>query len=329
MKKIIIIVIGIFSFVYGQPKITGINTMPGSFSRMGFGARGIGMGNAMTAINKGNLNSYYNPALTVFQEKNAFQTSYSVLSLDRSLNYLNFTRRFDFYSSTSQSDKPSSTAGFSFGIINSGVSDIDGRDNSGIATEKLSTSENVFFIGLANKFSDKFSLGINVKYFYYKLYNEISSSSVGIDIGALYKINANMNLSLVLTDLNSKYKWDTAPVYERDGISTENKFPLMKKLGFSYTSDDRKIIAAVEFEASNAGSSIIRGGIEYNIYEQLFLRAGLDQINLKNKDYPVMPSAGFSYYTTIGGITTGIDYAFAIEQYSPTDKHIIGINLVF
>ncbi len=101
-----------------------------------------------------NLVSYYNPAVTPFQENNSFQAGYSFLSFDRSLNFLNFTRKFDFYSakdSVSEFRKPRTTAGLSVGIINSGIGNIDGRDNNGLPTGELSTSENQFFIGLANK----------------------------------------------------------------------------------------------------------------------------------------------------------------------------------
>jgi len=193
---------------YAQPKFSEIAVKPGAFSRMGFGARGIGMGNALSAITEGNLVSYYNPALTVFQQGNSFQTSYSFLSLDRSLNFLSFTRRFDFYNSkdTSVNREPRSTAGFSIGVINSGVGNIDGRDNNGLKTGELSTSENQFFIGVANRFSKKFSIGINAKLYYYKLYEDITATSVGVDIGALYKVNNMFNVALIVSDINSKYK---------------------------------------------------------------------------------------------------------------------------
>lgn len=101
--------------------------MAGSFSRMGFGARGMGMGNAMAAVIDGNLVSYYNPALSAFQNDNYFQTSYSFLSLDRALNFLNFTKKFEFGKS-----KKKRTAGISIGIINAGVSGIKGTDNQGV-----------------------------------------------------------------------------------------------------------------------------------------------------------------------------------------------------
>jgi hypothetical protein len=322
----------IFEIAFAQPKFSEIAVKPGAFSRMGFGARGIGMGNAMSAISEGNLVSYYNPALTVFQDGNSFQTSYSFLSLDRSLNFLNFTKRFDFYSTKDTATvnrEPRSTAGLSIGIINSGVSNIDGRDNNGLKTGDLSTSENQFFIGVANRFSKKLSIGINAKLYYYKLYDEVSSTNIGIDLGALYRVNEMFNVALMVSDINSKYKWDTSPVYDQEGSTTEDKFPLLLKIGIGYHDKETGIIAGIDFENSNAKSNVIRFGIEYNLYENLYLRGGVDQFDLSNKDRPAKPALGFSYSRNFGDILIGVDYAFMIEQYSLQDRHIVGVNVNF
>lgn len=331
MKNTIIISILFSLTIFAQPKYSSLAGMPGVFSRMGFGARGIGMGNAMSAVTEGNLVSYYNPAVTVFQEGNSFHTSYSFLSLDRSLNFVNFTRRFDFYSSTDKrpNRKPRSSAGLSAGVINSGVSDIIGTDNQGLKTGALSTSENQFFLGFSNRFSENISLGITVKLYYYKLYEEINSTGVGLDVGALYSLNQSWKIAAVITDINSKYRWDTAPVYGQEGTTTEDKFPLLKKIGVSYFSKEDGILAAVEFESSGSETNILRAGVEYNIIEQLFLRAGVDQFNFSNSDWLMKPSAGFSYTKTIGSFVVGVDYAFMMEQYSPYDRHIVGVNFVF
>ena len=315
-----------------QPEFSKISSMPGAFSRMGFGARGIGMGNAMSSVIEGNIVSYYNPALIVYQENNSFQTSYSFLSLDRSLNFLNFTKRFEFYSakdSLVENPKPRATAGISLGIINAGVGKIDGRDNQGIKTGDLSTSENQFFLGLANKFSEKFSIGIAIKFYYYKLYEEISTNSVGFDAGVLYRINEQWNVSLMIADINSKYKWDTAPVYELQGATTEDKFPVLKKVGVSYRNNNLGLIASAEFESSNAETNILRLGAEYNLIENLFVRGGVDQFNLSNSGFPAKPALGFSYFKEFGNVTFGVDYAFMIEQYSPYDRHIVGLSVNF
>ena len=327
-KKTLFLFIIFSSALLAQTHSSSLASMPGSFSRFGFGARGMGMGNAMSSVTDGNLVSYYNPALSVFQEKNSFQTSYTFLSLDRSLNFLNFTRKFDFYSAK-DSSKPRSTAGLSIGLINSGVSRIDGRDGDGVKTGDLQTSENQFFLGLANRFSDKVSIGIAFKLYYYKLYQKITATAFGIDIGGLYRINKNFNLSLMFSDLNSKYKWDSSPIYGTDGTTSENKFPLMKKIGLSYYNIESKILLSAEFESSNGGTNIIRAGAEYNIIENLYFRAGFDQFNLSNSDWPVKPTAGFSYFSQFGNMIVGVDYAFMIEQYSPSDRHIVGLSINF
>lgn len=333
MKKIILIIILISSVaLLAQPEFSKISSMPGAFSRLGFGARGMGMGNAMSSVIEGNIVSYYNPALSVFQDDNSFQTSYSILSLDRSLNFLNFTRRFEFYSSKDsavENKKPRATAGISLGIINSGVSNIDGRDNQGFTTGELKTSENQFFIGMAIRVSDKLAIGVAAKFYYYKLYEQITSTGLGFDIGALYKVDDNFSVSAVLADLNSKYKWDTSPIYDQDGTISEDKFPLLRKIGFSYHESELGLLASVELENSNAETNILRAGVEYNIYENLFIRAGVDQFNLSNADFLPKPAAGFSYSKSFGSITAGVHYAFMIEQYSPHDRHIVGLTINF
>ena len=327
-----ILLILLSAIAFAQPEFSELAVKPGAFSRIGFGARGIGMGNVMSSITEGQLVSYYNPAITPFQESNSFQAGYSFLSLDRSLNFLSFTRKFDFYSSkdtVAETRKPRTTAGLSIGIINSGVGEIDGRDNNGLPTGELSTSENQFFIGLAARVSEKFSLGVSVKFFYYKLYEEITTNSLGFDIGALYRVNDNFNVSLVIADINSKYKWDTSPIYEQEGIISEDKFPNLRKIGVSYRNKQLGLLGAIEFENSDVKSNILRAGVEYNIYDQLYIRGGLDQLNLNNTDWPVRPSLGFSYFKAFSSFVVGVDYAFQIEQYSSSDRHVVSVNFSF
>ncbi|MCW8823154.1 MAG: hypothetical protein OQK63_03660, partial [Ignavibacteriaceae bacterium] len=329
MKKYFFILFVFLSIVViAQPKFTELAVKPGAFSRIGFGARGIGLGNAVSSITEGQLVSYYNPAITPFQESNSFQAGYSFLSLDRSLNFLSFTRKFDFYSSKdtiAETRKPRTTAGLSIGVINSGVGKIDGRDNNGLPTGELSTSENQFFMGLAARVSEKLSLGVSVKFYYYKLYEEISSNSLGFDVGALYRVNENFNVSLVVADINSKYKWDTSPIYQQEGIVSEDKFPNLRKVGVSYRNKEIGILGAIEFENSNAETNILRAGVEYNIYDQFYIRAGLDQFNLSNTDWPIKPVLGFSYFQALSNFVVGVDYAFQIEQYSSSDRHIVSV----
>ncbi len=332
MKKIILLLLLGIGNIFAQTQTSAISSRTGAFSRAGFGARGMAMGNVLASVTEGSLVSYYNPALSVFQKGNSAQVGYSFLSFDRTLNFLSFTRKFEVgvkVDKNGNRSKPRSIAGISVGIINAGVSNIDGRDNQGLSTGDLSTSENQFFIGLANRFSDNFSLGIEFKFYYFSLVDQVSASSLGFDFGALYTPIDNLNLSFVITDINSKYKWDTTPIYNQNGSNTTAVFPLLKKFGVSYMFTKQNLLVAAEFENSNAGTNYLRFGAEYYLAQGLFLRGGIDRINLSNSDQPIRPSAGFSYSYKLNSFLLAIEYAFIIEPYSGSDKHIVGINFNF
>ncbi len=331
VQKIIFVLFIVTIALEAQSETSNISIKPGAFGRMGFGARGMGMGNAMSAVLDGNIASYYNPALSPFQSGNSFQTSYSFLSLDRSLNFLSFTKNFEFGKKKDESgnEKPRSVAGLSIGLINAGVGDIQERDNQGNVTGDISTSENLAFLGLSTRFSEKVSIGLTIKFFYYKLYEDITSTGLGLDIGAIYLLNDNITFSLLLSDLNSKYEWDSNELYGQNGTSSEEKFPVRKTFGVSYKFNDPNLIVSAEIENSNAETTFVRFGAEYNIYPGLFIRGGLDRWNLSNSDFPARPSAGFSYFYTVDSFKLGVDYAFVIEPYSSSDQHIVGLTVNF
>lgn len=333
LTLLLLLVIGI-GIAEAQPKFEKTNAAPGEFARIGFLPRGIALGNAMTSVINGHLSSFYNPAVAVFQESNSAQAGFAILSLDRSLNYLSFTRRFDFYSAkdTMPNRVPRSSAGFSAGAIFSGVSGIEERDNQGMKSGDLSTLEDLFFFSFANKFSKKVAVGVTVKIYYNKLYKDVTATGTGFDLGAVYRFNEQLTLAAAITDINAKYKWDTAPIYQTDGATTTNNFPVAFKFGGSYLlkfEDKTSLLAALDFESNNLGRRLLRGGVEYEFMPELFVRAGLDNFVLNNADELIQPSGGFSVRTMMFGMNTGLDYAFAIEQYSQSLRHTVALNVAF
>ena len=127
----------------------------------------------------------------------------------------------------------------------------------------------------------------------------------------------------------SEYKWDSNRSLWTNGTSSEEKFPVRKTFGASYKFDDPDLIVSAEIENSNAETTFVRFGTEYNIYPGLFVRGGLDTWNLSNSDFPARPSAGFSYFYTVDSFKLGVDYAFVIEPYSSSDQHIVGLTVNF
>ena len=62
----------------------------GAFLQRGFGPRGISMGNAQVADVFGNGSPWYNPALAPFYADQSVEASYTFLSHDRALEYIQF-----------------------------------------------------------------------------------------------------------------------------------------------------------------------------------------------------------------------------------------------
>jgi hypothetical protein len=294
---------------------SSIGGLAGAPMRMGFGARGIAMGNAMTAVVNGDLQSYYNPAIVPFQSVPTAVAAYGVLSLDRRLNYLSYTKSL----------KPN--AGFSLSIINAGVGNIDGRDRDGIHTETYSTSENAFMFTFGLKPASRFALGVTAKILYYALFEGIKSTTAAIDIGAIYLLSQEITLGAVLQDINAKYKWETSSLYGINGNSTVDRFPMRKRIGISWVPENYFLILSGELEAIGS-SAFARIGSEIEIYDGVHLRGGIDQISW-NSDLPAKPALGLSFQTKLASMMPSFQYAYVFEPYSPSGIHILSLSMRF
>ena len=289
--------------------------LAGAPMRMGFGSRGIAMGNAMTAVLSGDLQSYYNPALTTFESAPTAAASYGVLSLDRRLNYLSYTQRLE------------PKAGISFSIINAGVGNIDGRDADGNHTQTLSTSENSFIFSFGLHPDPRLSIGVSAKILYYSLYQSLSSTTVAFDLGALYRLTPTVTLGAVIQDINARYKWDSSPLYGTEGNAFFDRYPLRKRLGVSWDPGVLPVILSGEIEYIGS-EPLLRFGTEVAVVDGLSLRGGVDRISLKS-DFPDAPSLGFSAEQPMRGWTPSFQYAYVFEPSSPSGIHILTLSVRF
>ena len=307
-----IIRISVLLLVFAVPSFAQLGGLPGAFTRMGFSSRGIGMGNAMTSVTTGDMNGLYNPAVSSFQDEHLINLSYSFLSLDRSLNFVSYTKNFSLPNTTE------SGAGVTFAWVNSGVGKIDGRDMDGFSIGELSTSENEFYFAPAIRVSPKLSFGVGFKLYYSKLYEGVSSTSFGFDLGAVYKVSDKLNAGISVKDINSKYEWNTTEVYGQNGNQTTEKFPKLFSIGFSYQIPKNFGLVALDYETSNKKSNIIRAGAEILPIKDVKFRAGFDRLDLSAEDKIGGARAmfGVGYQKAFNNYVVGIDYSFVLEPYT-------------
>jgi hypothetical protein len=282
----------------------------------------MGMGNAHIAVTTGDVVSYYNPAVVSSSERPSVSVSSGILSLDRILNFVGYA----------QPVRPN--AGISAGIINSGASDIDGRDSDGEPTGPLRTSENEVFLGFSTRFSAGLNLGVNIKLLYHHLYTDVSTTTVGIDLGVLVPVGNDLTVGATVRDINSKYKWDTSELYGESGNSTEDKFPLLYGLGGAFKLPDSLGLVALDVELashelSEKNSLTARAGLEVPLLRELSVRGGVDRIDLREKGKGIKPALGFTARKDLGAWTPAVNYAFVIEPFSSTAMHIISLSANF
>ena len=289
----------------------------GAFARMGSGARGMGMGNAMTAVITGEIQSYYNPALAAFSDQRTAGATFGLLSLDRHLNFLNYV----------QPIRP--TGGISFGLINAGVSNIDGRDADGEKTGELSTSENQVFLAFSNRIDPRIAIGIAVKLYHSKLYDQVSSTTVGFDLGLCVLATDEISIGAAVQDLGSKYKWDTQAIYDQNGKSTEDKFPNLRRIGIAYRLPANSGVISAEFENSSLRTNVIRIGAEYTPLENFAFRGGIDRLDFSEDATGAKPTFGFTIRNSFIDWTPSLSYAYVFEAFAPHGMHIITLSTIF
>ena len=289
--------------------------LAGAAMRLGAGARGMAMANALTAVTNADGTGYYNPAVVPFQTHPTAQVSAGFLSLDRNLNFASY----------GQSLKP--TGGFSLALLNAGVSKIQGRNQDGLPTETYSTSENEFLFTFGTKLHRDFAIGVSAKILYYSLFEGVKSTTVGFDLGLLYTPSEEWAVGVVVGDINSKYKWDTSQLYGNEGNTTIDRFPLRRKIALCYSPGFIKGRASAEIEW--IGSVIVsRIGTEAALHDNFAIRGGIDQIDFGGMTN-AKPSIGFSLRTTVGSLKPTIDYGYVVEPYGSGGIHMLSLTVSF
>lgn len=315
MKAAAIIAVALLSTASRAQVSSPLGGKAGAPMRLGFGSEGIGMGNAMAGTMVRVKAGYYNPALVAYQETKDVFVSVGFLSLDRGLNFANFSTPLP----------PS--AGLSIGLINAGVSGIDGRDADGRHTETFSTSENMFMLSFGARMEESFAVGITAKIHYYRLTSDMSSTTAGFDVGMVWLATAELAVGAILQDIGSKYRWDSMQRYGAQGNVTTDYFPVRKRVGIGYRPAGLPLTAAAEGEWVTE-MFMVRIGAAFAPLESFAVRTGIDQIGISHVLSP-RPSFGFGVRTSAGSWQSHLSYAIVLEPHGPHSMHMVTIGLEF
>jgi len=315
----------------------------GAYTRMGFGPRGMGMGNAMTAVHQHGVFAHYNPALASTVESTQFDFSASSMSFDRSLNMANVAFMLP------------PNAGINIGLLHAGVSDFDGRTTSGVPTDQFSTNEFSLFFAFGLNPGEKLSLGFSAKLLYADYFDNVDSPlGFGMDIGLLYKASSQLTFGAAVQDIFSSYSWNTSGVFGGSLANRTDSFPTRFKFGAAYEFQDYDLLISADIETRSqssevinrrintdtgrpgvitsrediiTGSSQFRLGGSYGVHERIDLRAGFDIGDLTEISQSQRASAGFSLWLPVPNFDSYIDYTFVREPEGISYMHVFALRV--
>lgn len=302
----------------------------GAFSRMGFGARGIAMGNALVADPSADVSSHYNPALLPATSGQRVSLSASLLSFDRELQFLEFATPLG------------PTAGVGVNFTHATVGDIDGRNRDGYHTETLSTDEFALSLAFGNRFTDWLSVGTSLTLYQSDLVSGVDPArGLGVDLGFGIKATEQLYVAGTVNDLLAKYEWNASGI---GGGTHTDRFPIRLRLGATYSMYEERLrlLAEVESRYQSREQRVqevivtsggpqertqiqsflfhelqARIGVTYRAVETLSIRAGLDRIGVEGMR-GLRPSAGFGLRQEVGNLDLRLSYSAALEPYVRT-----------
>jgi hypothetical protein len=344
MSARLVLLAALMAWIPVQDTLAQSGGFSGAYTRMGFGARGMAMGNAMGTVTQEGVFSHYNPALAAFATGNQIDLGTALMSFDRSLHSLNVTFPLP----------PS--AGLNIGLLNANVYDIDGRTSSGYHTEMLSTHEFQLFAAFGISLSPRVHLGISAKLHYASFLDDIDNATgAGFDIGLITEPVQNWRIGLAVQDLISSYTWNTNPVYGTlGGRNRSDPIPVRFRFSTSYRLPDFGLIVSSEYEIQRQESEIVertqaggvvpprntsrlndittnsqlfRIGAAWHAHERFTVRGGWEIMDLDYVAETHKLSAGFSVHLPYDAMSPSVDYAFVREPMGIAGMHVLTLRL--
>ena len=327
MKKIIfstLILLFIVHPVNAQFNKAGRTTM--QFLKIGVGARQVALGEANIASVQDVNSIFWNPAATTGVEN--IQASFTYTDWLVDLNIMSGAVGIPIQNIGVIT---MSYISLDYGDIEEAFTTSVSGNNDTRTGSTFSGSDLLVGFGIARKFTDKLSIGVNVKYIREDLY-VYDSDLWGFDVGSYYDTQwKGIKIAMSAQNFSSQARWlhtkeeeqqtYELPIVYRIGLSVD----LMggNELFFGGDPDNHKLTYNLDAIHTNDFAERLHMGLEYEAFNMLTLRGGY-KFNYEEGNLSF--GVGFKYSSRV--INLNVDYAYV--QYDFLDSpHRITLSISY
>jgi long-subunit fatty acid transport protein len=320
MKKlaIFLVLLAASAQVHGQ-KVTKVGTTAARFLAIDIGARAVGMGGAYTTIAGDPSAVYWNPAGLA-----GFQGGQVLFNHAKWLADINI----DFAAVAIPLQKWG-TLGLAGTFLTMDAMEVTTVSQPMGTGEKFDAGSYAFAVSYANRLTDRFSIGGNVKFIHENIYHS-DANGMAFDVGTLFQspfmgivigasisnYGTKMQMSgrdmLVQSDVNPQISGNNENINAH--LQTDAyDLPLMFRLGVGVDllkgASRNSLILAVDALHPNDDTESLNLGAEYGFNRMVFLRAGYKSLFAKDSELGLSCGAGVRFRIA-GASDLSVDYAY-------------------
>lgn len=311
IAKILLVLFGVSNIVNAQLDLGFDFTKAGSaglqFLKIGVGSREVSMGGAVTgAVNDAN-SMFWNVAGITQTEK-----------MQASFSYNNWLVDSKFMAASATLPLGGFTVGvniISFSINEFEETTVVNPEGTG---RMVSAGDFLVGVGIARQFTDKLSIGGQIKYVHESL-DDYSLDNILFDIGTLYYTGwRNLRLAFSLQHFGPDMKL----------VDQTFRTPLLFRLSATdelFDVETAKMTIAAELVHPTDNYEWVSIGTEINLLDYFFIRSGY-RFNVDEGKFSL--GAGV-ISPSVNGVQTKFDYAFVKSEKVFDDIHRFTVSLMF
>lgn len=258
------------------------------FLKIGIGAKECALGEAALAVSKGANSIFWNPAGIAYVEKRAATFSYSGWLLD--IEHSAFATAMNLGK---------------FGVVGvsaiyMGVPEFEETtvlEQAGTG-RMVSANDLALGLALARRFTDKLSMGLQVRYVKEQL-DQDSFSNILMDIGAIYETGfRHLQIAVAAQHFGPDIKM----------LRDTFRMPLLFKLGMAddiFYTENNRLTLVVDLIHPTDNTERMSFGMEYGFFDWVFLRGGY-RLNSDLGEW----SFGGGLQQSLIGVEGSLDYSY-------------------